>query len=205
MSFLAQGQRDVLSIESPVHWTIEGVRQVEAESGAARAAGSRPTLRAMVAVRPDVLMVSAVPDHGTAIARDAARLEPARRGAARRPRPRRAGSSRLRELGVPPAARWPARSASSPASGSSVRSAGSAGCRPSRRRRRRSPPTASTRDEARGLSFFKGKGCPTCNTIGYRGRRAIFETIPASARGALRWWSSAARSRRSSRPRSTAA
>ena len=29
--------------------------------------------------------------------------------------------------------------------------------------------------------FFKGKGCPTCNTIGYRGRRAIFEAIPASA------------------------
>ncbi len=28
--------------------------------------------------------------------------------------------------------------------------------------------------------FFKGKGCPTCNTIGYRGRRAIFEAIPAS-------------------------
>ena len=28
MSFLAQGQRDVLSIESPVHWTMDGVRQV---------------------------------------------------------------------------------------------------------------------------------------------------------------------------------
>ena len=49
------------------------------------------------------------------------------------------------------------------------------------------PPAAQTLlahgidpDEARGLSFFKGKGCPTCNTIGYRGRRAIFETIPAT-------------------------
>ena len=38
-----------------------------------------------------------------------------------------------------------------------------------------------SRDEAQALSFFKGKGCPTCNTIGYRGRRAIFEAIPASA------------------------
>ena len=28
MSFLAQGQRDVLSIESPIQWTVEGVRQV---------------------------------------------------------------------------------------------------------------------------------------------------------------------------------
>ena len=35
-------------------------------------------------------------------------------------------------------------------------------------------------EEAQTLSFFKGKGCPTCNTIGYRGRRAVFETLPAS-------------------------
>jgi type II secretory ATPase GspE/PulE/Tfp pilus assembly ATPase PilB-like protein len=37
------------------------------------------------------------------------------------------------------------------------------------------------RDEAPALSFFRGKGCPTCNTVGYRGRRAVFEVIPASA------------------------
>jgi type IV pilus assembly protein PilB len=37
-----------------------------------------------------------------------------------------------------------------------------------------------TPEEARGLGFFKGKGCPTCNTIGFRGRRAVFETMPAS-------------------------
>ena len=36
-------------------------------------------------------------------------------------------------------------------------------------------------DEARTLRFFKGKGCPSCNTVGYRGRRAIFELIPASS------------------------
>ena len=35
-------------------------------------------------------------------------------------------------------------------------------------------------DEGRTLRFFKGKGCPTCNTIGYRGRRALFELLPAS-------------------------
>ena len=35
-------------------------------------------------------------------------------------------------------------------------------------------------EDAREMTFFKGKGCPTCNTIGYRGRRAIFEAIPAS-------------------------
>jgi type IV pilus assembly protein PilB len=31
------------------------------------------------------------------------------------------------------------------------------------------------------MQFFKGKGCPTCNTVGYRGRRAVFEVLPGIA------------------------
>jgi type IV pilus assembly protein PilB len=36
-------------------------------------------------------------------------------------------------------------------------------------------------EEARSMQFFKGKGCPTCNTVGYRGRRAVFEVLPGIA------------------------
>ena len=32
-------------------------------------------------------------------------------------------------------------------------------------------------EEAATLRFFRGKGCPTCNKVGYRGRRAIFEVM----------------------------
>src|SRR6185295_14013629 len=32
-------------------------------------------------------------------------------------------------------------------------------------------------EEAAGMKFFRGKGCPTCNKVGYRGRRAIFEIL----------------------------
>jgi type IV pilus assembly protein PilB len=32
-------------------------------------------------------------------------------------------------------------------------------------------------DEAARLKFFRGRGCPTCNKVGYRGRRAIFEVM----------------------------
>jgi type IV pilus assembly protein PilB len=35
-------------------------------------------------------------------------------------------------------------------------------------------------DRAEGLRFFRGKGCPACNKVGYRGRRAIFEVVTAS-------------------------
>ncbi len=35
-------------------------------------------------------------------------------------------------------------------------------------------------EEAAGLKFHRGKGCPTCNSVGYRGRRAIFEVLTGS-------------------------
>jgi type IV pilus assembly protein PilB len=31
------------------------------------------------------------------------------------------------------------------------------------------------------LKFCKGQGCPTCNKVGYRGRRAIFEVMNGAA------------------------
>jgi type II secretory ATPase GspE/PulE/Tfp pilus assembly ATPase PilB-like protein len=177
MSFLAQGQRDVLSIEAPIQWPMDGVRQVEAESD-----GGTPrmeeTLRAMAAVRPDVLMLSAIPDYATLLL--AAQLASSRLVIARATASTAArGLVALRDMGVP-----------------TQLLAGSLGLVLGQRlirtlcricRVEAEPPAAQTleahgidRDEAQGLVFFKGKGCPTCNTIGYRGRRAIFEAIPAS-------------------------
>jgi type IV pilus assembly protein PilB len=177
MSFLAQTQRDVLSIESPVHWTMDGVRQVEAEQGP-QGPRVEETLRAMVAVRPDVLMLSAVPDYGTAIvaAQLASSLLVVAQGTASSAA---AGLVALRDLGVPPPAlagslglvlgqrlvRTTCRICRVPAEAPSQRTLAAHGI---------------GEEEAQALSFFKGKGCPTCNTIGYRGRRAIFEAIPAS-------------------------
>jgi type II secretory ATPase GspE/PulE/Tfp pilus assembly ATPase PilB-like protein len=178
MSFLAQGQRDVLSIESPIQWTIDGVRQVETESGP-QGPRMEETLRAMAAVRPDVLMLSAIPDYATlllAVQLASSRLVIARAMAATAAR----GLVGLRDMGAP-----------------TQLLAGSLGLVLGQRlirtlcricRTEAEPPAAQTleahgidRDEAQSLVFFKGKGCPTCNTVGYRGRRAIFEAVPASA------------------------
>jgi type IV pilus assembly protein PilB len=35
-------------------------------------------------------------------------------------------------------------------------------------------------EEAQNLAFFRGKGCPTCNKVGYRGRQAVFEVMTAT-------------------------
>jgi type IV pilus assembly protein PilB len=36
-------------------------------------------------------------------------------------------------------------------------------------------------EEAATLQFFRGKGCPSCNKVGYRGRRALFEVLTGAA------------------------
>jgi type IV pilus assembly protein PilB len=177
MSLIADGQKDVLSIEAPVHWRMENVRQVEAEvaPGGPRV---QATLRAMLAVRPGVLMLSYLPDMATAVMSAQLASSLLVVGAVTAPSAAR-GLVSLRELGVP-----------------APLLSGALGLVTGQRLVRticricREPAEAPSdqtlaahnidRDEARLLRFFKGKGCPTCNTVGYRGRRALFELLPAS-------------------------
>src|SRR5258708_20447607 len=35
-------------------------------------------------------------------------------------------------------------------------------------------------EEAAAFRFFRGRGCPTCHTVGYHGRQAVFEVLPAA-------------------------
>lgn len=177
MGYLAQAQRDVLSIESPIHWRMDGIRQVEADPGPE---GPRveATLRAMTAVRPDAVMLSSVPDGRTAsLATQFASsvlvvAQLTISGAAR-------GLATFRDLGVPPQLL-----------------AGSLGLVTAQRLVRTicricqvpaeapSPQTLAAHgidfEAAREMTFFQGKGCPSCNSVGYRGRRAIFEALPAT-------------------------
>jgi len=160
-----------------VQWTMDGVRQVEAEAGP-RGPRIEETLRAMVALRPDVLMLSAVPDFGTAVVATqlaSSLLVVGQATAASTSR----GLVAVRDLGVPP--QLLASSLGLVLGQRLVRTI----CRICREPAE--PPPAPTlaahgidRDEGPALSFFRGKGCPTCNTIGYHGRRAVFEALPAS-------------------------
>jgi type II secretory ATPase GspE/PulE/Tfp pilus assembly ATPase PilB-like protein len=177
MSLVADGRKDVLSIEAPIHWQAEDVRQVAAEMGPD---GPRmeATLRAMVAVRPEVLMLSSLPDQATSTV--AAQLASSLLVVGMITAPSAArGLASVRELGVPPPLL-----------------AGSLGLVTGQRLVRTickicrvpaEPPSEQTlaahgidADEARVLRFFKGKGCPSCNTVGYRGRRAVFELLPST-------------------------
>jgi type II secretory ATPase GspE/PulE/Tfp pilus assembly ATPase PilB-like protein len=177
MSYLAQAQRDVLSIEAPIHWRMEGVRQVEAETGPD---GPRieASLRAMLAVRPEALVVSSLPDYRSAalvVQLASSVLVIAQMTAASAAR----GLVALRDMGVQPQL---LASSLGIVTGQRLVRTICGVCRGPAEAP--SPQTLAAHgidsEEARKMLFFHGRGCPSCNTVGYRGRRAIFETLPAT-------------------------
>jgi type IV pilus assembly protein PilB len=175
MSFLVQGQqRDVVSLEAPVLWRLEGARQVEVDSDLT---GPRmeETLRSVVAVRPEAVILSSMPDRGTALL--ATQLassilvvgDLSAQSSAR-------SISGLLEMGVPHQLISGVLAAVT--NQRLVRQI----CKICRVEAE--PPAPQTLalqgvtpEEVATLRFFRGKGCPTCNKVGYRGRRAIFEVM----------------------------
>jgi type IV pilus assembly protein PilB len=175
MSFLVQGQqRDVVSLESPVLWAMEGARQVEVESDA-QGVKMEETLRSVVAVRPEVVILSSIPDRVTALLATqlaSSILVVASVGGQTAAQ----AITGLLEMGVPPQLVSGALAAVT--------------CQRLVRqtcticRVEAEPPAPQTlahhgisAEEATTMKFFRGKGCPTCNRVGYRGRRAIFEVM----------------------------
>ncbi|HEY7409716.1 MAG TPA: ATPase, T2SS/T4P/T4SS family [Vicinamibacteria bacterium] len=171
MSFLARGQRDVVSLESPILWALDAVRQVEV----ADSSRMEDALRSVMAVRPDAVVLSDVPDRATAqlVAQLASSIlvlavMPAQSAA------QAVGS--LLQMGVPP------QLLSGCLSAVTCQRLIRQICRICRKPADAPAPQTLayqgiSAEEAAQLAFFKGQGCPSCNKVGYRGRRAIFEVL----------------------------
>lgn len=172
MSFLVHAQRDVVSLETPVQWPHEGVRQLEVPD---EPGGMTRALRSAIAIHPDALLLSSLPD--PASAQLVGQIASSLLVVAVLPAPSAAHAlASLQAMGVPAATLAAALSA--------------ALCQRLVRRicticREPAPAPAAqtlalhglTPEETAGLRFFRGRGCPTCNRVGYRGRRAIFEVM----------------------------
>ena len=175
MSFLVRGGRDVLSLETQTQWPIEGARQVEV----ADAAEMEETLRSMVAVRPEALVIFSLPDEATATM--ATQLAPSLLVVGVLPAQTASqGVLNLLELGVPQSLAAGALAAVT--CQRLVRQI----CRVCREPAEPPAPQTLAHHGIVGpemferLRFFRGRGCPTCNKVGYKGRRAIFEVMTAS-------------------------
>jgi type IV pilus assembly protein PilB len=133
------------------------------------------TLRSVVAVRPEVILLSMLPDRATALLATqlassvlvVAVLTGQTAGQ---------GVSALLEMGVPP--QLLAGSLAAVTCQRLVRQICKICGEPAEAP---APQTLAhhgiNTEEAAKLKFFRGKGCPTCNKVGYRGRRAIFEVM----------------------------
>ncbi len=174
MNFLVQAQRDVVSLEAPVHWPLEGVRQVEVEQGHS-GLKMEETLRSVVAVRPEVVVLSTIPDRATALL--ASQLASSILVVSVVSAQTAAGAvTAMVELGVPP--QLLAGSLAAVTCQRLVRQICTI-CRQAAE-----PPAPQTlanhgiaAEESARLRFYRGKGCPSCNKVGYRGRRAVFELL----------------------------
>jgi type II secretory ATPase GspE/PulE/Tfp pilus assembly ATPase PilB-like protein len=175
MSFLSRSGKDVLSLEPNVEWPLEGVRQMELRE-------TDPVdqaLRSAIAVRPEVLVLFSVPDEATA--QLVTQIAPSILLVAVMPAQGAAQAlTQFVQMGAPAALL-----------------AGALALVTSQRlvreicgecREAAEPPAGQTlahhgigAEEAAGLQFFRGRGCPACNKVGYRGRRAIFEVLSATS------------------------
>ena len=174
MAFMARSGRDIVSVETGVQWPLEGVRQYEVEEGGR----VDEALRSVIAVRPEVVVLFAVPDAATAqlmtqLASSilVVAVLPAQ-GAAQ-------AVAHLAQLGVP---RPLLAGTLAAVTGQRLVREICGECREAAE-----PPAAQTLahhgvgpERAAALRFHRGRGCPSCNRVGYRGRRAIFEVLSAS-------------------------
>jgi type II secretory ATPase GspE/PulE/Tfp pilus assembly ATPase PilB-like protein len=178
MNYLVQAQRDLVSLESPIMWHMEHARQVEVESGPT-GLKMEENLRSVIAVRPEVVMLSAIPDRATAalVAQLASSVlmvgVMAAQSAAQ-------AIAAFNALGVPP------QMFSGMLAAVTCQRLVRQICRICRQEAE--PPAPQTlahhglsAEEAAGMHFFRGKGCPSCNNVGYRGRRAVFEVLTGAA------------------------
>jgi type II secretory ATPase GspE/PulE/Tfp pilus assembly ATPase PilB-like protein len=178
LNFLVHGRRRVLSLEAPIQWTITGADQVEVGTSP-QGLAMEDSIRAHMATRPDALLLSAVPDVATALL--ATQLASDLLVVATVPA-LSAGQAiaTFLQAGVPPGLL-----ASSLAAVTCQRLVRII-CRICGQPAEPPPPLEILAEhgigpeDAAGARFFRGRGCPTCHTVGYRGRRALFELLAAA-------------------------
>ena len=165
------GERCILTIEDPVEYEVEGIRQsqINPRAGLTFAAG----LRAMLRHDPDVILVGEIRDLDTAqIALSAAMtghmvLSTIHTNSAA------AAIPRLLDMGIEPFAL--ASSLQLSVAQRLVRVL----C-PECKQPADVPPAVRRRFNLEGVDLFRANGCDRCGGSGYRGRVAVFEFLPTT-------------------------
>ncbi|MGB3722436.1 MAG: type II secretion system ATPase GspE [Pacificimonas sp.] len=169
LRMLNDGRRNILTVEDPVEYAVEGVgqTQVNAKVGMSFAAG----LRAILRQDPDVVMVGEIRDHETAEIAVQASLTGHLVLSTVHTNDAIGAITRLKDLGVEPFLL--ASSLRLVMAQRLVRRL----CEACRETSSASPAEAASLGIAPGAAVHRANGCDQCGRTGYRGRIGVFELV----------------------------
>ncbi|HAH20626.1 MAG: type II secretion system protein GspE [Omnitrophica WOR_2 bacterium GWF2_43_52] len=175
LNLINSSQKNIITIEDPVEYHLDGIRQIQVEpkAGTTFATGLRSILRQ----DPDVIMVGEIRDRETAEIAIQASLTGHLVFSTLHTNDASSAVSRLIDMGVEPFL------VSSALIGVLAQRLVRAICKECKEEYIPSEELMNDigykdNGQGAGIKFFKGKGCPKCSQSGYRGRIGIFELMP---------------------------
>ena len=175
LNLINSSQKNIITIEDPVEYHLDGIRQIQVEpkAGTTFATGLRSILRQ----DPDVIMVGEIRDRETAEIAIQASLTGHLVFSTLHTNDASSAVSRLIGMGVEPFL------VSSALIGVLAQRLVRAICKECKEEYIPSEELMNDigykdNGQGAGIKFFKGKGCPKCSQSGYRGRIGIFELMP---------------------------
>ncbi|MCC6483834.1 MAG: type II secretion system ATPase GspE [Armatimonadetes bacterium] len=171
---LNSGEKNILTLEDPVEYDLEGITQtmVNPKAGLTFASG----LRTMLRQDPDIIMVGEIRDQETALIAMEAALTGHLVLSTLHTNDASGAITRLVDMGIEPFL------IASALIGVNAQRLLRTIC-PKCKESYQPPPDAIKRlgmqvDDPDKLTFFRGKGCGHCKGIGYKGRIGIYELMP---------------------------
>src|SRR3989339_223065 len=175
LNLINSSQKNIITIEDPVEYHLDGIRQIQVEpkAGTTFATGLRSILRQ----DPDVIMVGEIRDRETAEIAIQASLTGHLVFSTLHTNDASSAVSRLIDMGIEPFL------VSSALIGVLAQRLVRAICKECKEEYIPSEELMNDigykdNGQGAGIKFFKGKGCPKCSQSGHRGRIGIFELMP---------------------------
>ena len=176
LQFLNMSQVNIVTVEDPVEYHLDGITQVQVDKAAGRTFAS--SLRSILRQDPDIILVGEIRDYETAEIAVSAALTGHLVLSTLHTNDAAGAVSRLTNLGIP--SFLVASSLLGVVAQRLVRTVCSA-CREAY-----SPGNDETEllsgilTEGKAARLYRGCGCDNCHNSGYRGREAIFEVLSVS-------------------------
>jgi type IV pilus assembly protein PilB len=176
LQMLNSPERNIVTVEDPVEYCLEGITQVQVKSVKEMSFAS--ALRSILRQDPDIILVGEIRDYETAEIAISAALTGHLVLSTLHTNDAVGAVSRLINLGVPPFL------VASAILGAAAQRLVRVTCKDCKQQYSPSPEDVgqllSQSEQNKGIQLYRGQGCNSCYHTGYRGRKAIYEILCVS-------------------------